>query len=88
MLCNCSDITTLMQEAQYKEKKQRIAYPALQLSSGRDSPVVPRSQVEAEKWILGNTRCSKGDADHTEGKERCLQPVKCWRVACREADRG
>ena len=30
----------------------------------------------AEKWAAGNTRCNKGDADHAEGKEKCLQPVK------------
>lgn len=82
-----SDTTTVKQEAQHKEKKQRIAYPALQLASDRDSPVVPGSQSESENWILGSTRCNKGDADHTEGKERCLQPVKRWRVAYREADR-
>lgn len=48
----------------------------------------PNRKSEAEKWILGSTRCNKGNADHTEGKEICLQPVKRWRVAYREADRG
>ena len=49
---------------------------------------LPGQQAEVEKWALSSTKCNKGEADHTEGKERCLQPVKRRCVAYREADRG
>ena len=48
----------------------------------------PGRKSGVEKWASGSTKCNKGDADHTEGKERCLQPVKRWGVAYREADRA
>lgn len=82
----CSDITTVTQEAQHR-KCNESRTPRSNCHQTEILLWFPDRKAEAEKWILGSTRCNKGDADHTKGKERCLQPVKRWRVAYHEADR-
>ena len=81
----CSDISTVTQETLDKEKSNESRTPRSNCRQTESLLRFPSPRSDAEKWASGSTRCNKGDADHTEGKETCLQPVKCWRVAYRES---
>lgn len=83
----CCEMSTVTQEAQDKEEKQHIAYPAR--SNCHQTEILlrlPTRESDAKQWGSGNTKCNKGDTDCTKGKERCLQPVKRWCVAYQDAD--